>query len=61
MKRRLCFLILAFGCLALTGCSKADGGARWSEAEAARWEARTPWLRGCNYTPSNAINQLEMW
>ena len=61
MKRVLAYLFLLSICLAPAGCSGAAGTARWSEAKAARWEARTPWLRGCNYTPSNAINQLEMW
>ena len=34
---------------------------RWSEERAARWYAEQPWLVGCNFTPSTAINQLEMW
>jgi len=34
---------------------------RWSGARAARWYAEQPWLVGCNFTPSTAINQLEMW
>ena len=25
------------------------------------WHKAQPWLVGCNFTPSNAINQLEMW
>ncbi|MEN9452705.1 MAG: hypothetical protein RLZZ369_1764, partial [Pseudomonadota bacterium] len=25
------------------------------------WGAEHPWLVGCNYAPSTAINQLEMW
>ena len=33
----------------------------WSAEKAAAWYARQPWLRGCNFIPSNAINQLEMW
>jgi hypothetical protein len=33
----------------------------WTPAEAQEWLARQPWLVGCNYIPSNAINQLEMW
>lgn len=34
---------------------------QWS-AEAARgWYATLPWLVGCNFTPSYAINQLEFW
>ncbi|HEX4140441.1 MAG TPA: hypothetical protein VHY09_08850 [Candidatus Methylacidiphilales bacterium] len=43
--------------------------ASWQAAEAQRWPAQRawdwynalPWLVGCNYIPSNAINQLEMW
>lgn len=35
--------------------------ARWSEAKANAWYAKQPWLVGCNFTPSTAINQLEMW
>ena len=34
---------------------------RWSIETANEWYARQPWLVGCNFIPSNAINQLEMW
>ena len=34
---------------------------RWSIEKATEWYARQPWLVGCNFIPSNAINQLEMW
>jgi hypothetical protein len=34
---------------------------RWSAEKAREWYSRQPWLVGCNYTPSTAINQLEMW
>ncbi len=34
---------------------------RWSEAKAAEWMYKNGWIVGCNYVPSNAINQLEMW
>jgi hypothetical protein len=34
---------------------------RWPEARAAEWYSAQPWLVGANYTPANAINQLEMW
>ncbi len=63
--------------LALAGCTAAkvdSGGAdraaqdrpatlpvRWTEAQAAAWQRNHPWLVGCNYIPSTAINQLEMW
>ncbi|MBP6822887.1 MAG: cellulase family glycosylhydrolase [Acidobacteria bacterium] len=34
---------------------------RWTEQQAKAWYARQPWLVGSNYTPANAINELEMW
>jgi hypothetical protein len=34
---------------------------RWSTKKANEWYARQPWLVGCNFIPSTAINQLEMW
>jgi len=34
---------------------------RWTPEAARAWFAAQPWLVGCNFTPSNAINQLEMW
>ena len=33
----------------------------WEERKAAAWYARQPWLVGCNFIPSTAVNQLEMW
>ncbi len=38
-----------------------DGPGRWSAEAAQAWYAKTPWLVGCNYLPSTAINQLEMF
>jgi hypothetical protein len=34
---------------------------QWTAEAANGWWATQPWLMGCNFTPSNAINQLEMW
>ena len=34
---------------------------KWTIEQANDWYAKQPWLRGCNFIPSNAINQLEMW
>lgn len=34
---------------------------QWTKAEADTWYSKQGWLVGCNYSPSNAINQLEMW
>jgi len=33
----------------------------WSREAAQSWYQKQPWLVGCNFIPSNAINQLEMW
>ncbi len=34
---------------------------QWTAERANEWYNRLEWLVGCNFTPSNAINQLEMW
>ncbi|MFZ4519321.1 MAG: 1,4-beta-xylanase [Microthrixaceae bacterium] len=35
--------------------------ARWSREQANAWQDRTGWLVGCNFMPSTAGNQLEMF
>ena len=34
---------------------------RWSSEHAQEWYSRQPWLVGCNFLPSTAINQVEMF
>ncbi|MBT3194813.1 MAG: cellulase family glycosylhydrolase [Verrucomicrobia bacterium] len=34
---------------------------RWSVEQARQWYAKQPWLVGCNFLPSTAINQVEMF
>jgi hypothetical protein len=34
---------------------------RWTKEQANKWYTKQPWLVGCNFLPSTAINQLEMW
>ncbi len=34
---------------------------RWPQERAVSWQAASGWLFGCNFTPSTAGNQLEMW
>ncbi len=34
---------------------------KWTAENANEWYRRQPWLVGCNFIPSTAINQLEMW
>src|SRR3954464_14156718 len=33
----------------------------WPAAKANAWYAKHKWINGANFTPSTAINQLEMW
>ncbi len=48
--------------LALIAALRADlPSERWSAVRANRWLDERGWLVGCNYIPSTAINQLEMW
>jgi hypothetical protein len=51
---------LALVC-AVMAARDASASPRWTEERASAWYARLPWLIGCNFTPSTAINQLEMW
>lgn len=34
---------------------------RWQADEAWAWYRKQPWLCGCNYIPSTAVNTSEMW
>ena len=58
------FLFIAF--YLFPGCNPiqkegAMDGKRWSIEKANKWYSEQPWLVGCNFIPSTAINQLEMW
>jgi hypothetical protein len=33
----------------------------WTKSAAGQWYTRQGWLRGCDFIPSTAVNQLEMW
>jgi hypothetical protein len=33
----------------------------WSKHAANQWYGKQGWMRGCDFIPSTAINQLEMW
>lgn len=50
----LCFLLLAYA-------APLHSQQRWPVEKAAKWIQRQGWLTGCNFIPSTAVNQLEMW
>jgi hypothetical protein len=53
-------LVLA-AILLVLGAATATARERWSPERAEAWRREMPWLVGCNFIPSTAINQLEMW
>jgi hypothetical protein len=55
------FLIVAFEGLPLHAQSEAVIAGQWPIQKAANWQRANPWLVGCNFITSSAINQLEMW
>lgn len=54
MKKIFVFLLVLTASSAL--CQKI-----WTATEANDWYGKQPWLVGCNFIPSTAINELEMW
>lgn len=56
-------LSLTIGCAALatTGVSEPSAGGPWSTEQAQIWYEKQPWLVGCNFLPSTAVNDVEMW
>lgn len=64
------FLGLILSVLLFTACNnqqkvqkteaiKVDN--KWTTEQAQEWSKENGWLRGCNFNPSTAINQLETW
>lgn len=47
--------------VATVSAAFAEDSGRWSAEKANEWYGRLPWLVGCNYIPSTAINQIETW
>jgi hypothetical protein len=52
----LCLIIFFLLC-----CRRIDEPGNWPVQKARSWYASLGWLRGCNFIPSTAVNQLEMW
>lgn len=52
-------ILLAGALLVLASCAPKE--ARWPEEKARQWYDAQRWLVGCDYIPSDAINQIEMW
>ena len=72
MKKIILPLLTSVLLTAMAACSKVEGDVRftdlpdeplqpWSLEKARDWYAAQPWIVGCNFFPSTAINQIEMW
>ena len=50
-------------CMSLLSCQPKQQSrtAPWTLEQANQWQQQRGWLRGCNFLPSTAVNQLEMW
>lgn len=64
MKKRQILLSIFFVVFLMNSFSvslHAQNQKRWTQERANQWYAKQPWLAGCNFQPSTAINQIEMW
>ena len=53
-------LVLSSAVLA-TEVAPTAASERWALQKASTWYSRQPWLVGCNFLPSTAVNDVEMW
>jgi hypothetical protein len=59
IKNLLIVLLFIFTCL--TSQAQTPKAGVWSAEKANAWYTGHKWINGANFTPSTAINQLEMW
>ena len=57
----VCLLLFSVISIAQQGENDVAPNRRWTAKKANQWYAERPWFVGCNFIPSTAINQLEMW
>jgi hypothetical protein len=62
MKKTTFSVLLIFVILPIFSCNSTKKHAeQWTIEKALQWQVETGWLRGSNFNPSTAINQLETW
>ncbi len=63
MKKLILLTAIVWGFLGigLVSAQEASTTGTWTTERANAWYAKQPWPVGCNFIPSTAINQLEMW
>jgi hypothetical protein len=58
---KIIYLLIGFIVMSLNVVCGQSKNERWDIQRAQEWQKKTGWIAGCNFAPSNAINQLEMW
>jgi len=64
MKKQICLILMASVFISATcqNTKKTESvSKKWTKEQAKSWQEDQGWLRGCNFNPSTAINQLETW
>ncbi|HOX56263.1 MAG TPA: cellulase family glycosylhydrolase [Candidatus Paceibacterota bacterium] len=54
-------VVCLIGCGTVPRDEAGTQARQWTPPESQAWYKSQPWLVGCNFIPSTAINQLEMW
>ncbi len=57
----LLLVLLSVSCAPKVADPNIPVEGRWSKERINEWYNKLPWLVGCNYYPSTAINQIDMW
>ena len=61
MKRGTVVALFCLFALTIPALCANTAPERWSQDKANDWGKKTGWLAGCNFIPSTAVNELEMW
>jgi len=61
MMKQLKIIVVAFFVVTVTNIEAQKARPVWSAEKANEWYNQWGWLRGCDFIPGTAINQLEMW
>lgn len=59
--KKIILLVFASSYLCISDVNAQKQRPVWSKQKANEWYSKKGWLRGSNFIPSTAINQLEMW
>ena len=59
--RRQCLELGASAVIPRTARSNSNNNGVWTKKAGTHWKQNHGWLVGCNFIPSTAANQLEMW